>query len=356
LLINERHANRSTTLKPVSEAGSDMGLDREVAELVRRPTRLRALAALEANAESSAEALDRIAGLACRVLDVPVVLVNLVGSDRQRFVGCATEDEEWASMDEMPLTYGFCPFAMAAADPYFLEDARADLALAENPAVTQLGVVAYAGVPLRVAGGEPIGTVCAIDRRPRAWTGEDLQLLADLAASATAELQLLTATRVLARQQLRLASLTELSGKLATASTPDDLVGQLATLDRLGAAGVWLLARDDGDQTLRTAGSDGLASPDLVSIAAASAPAEAAGGGRPAFLHTHAAVRERFGALLDARSETEAAAVLPLIVGGRPTGALAVAFDEEHDFADDERRYLEAIAGVSALALAGLTA
>jgi GAF domain-containing protein len=333
-----------------------MGVDREVAELVRRPARLRALAALEANAESSAAALDRIAGLACRLLDVPVVLVNLIGSDRQHFVGCGTEDEQWASVREMPLTHGFCPFALAATDPYALEDARTDLTLADNPVVTQHGVVAYAGVPLRVAGGEPIGTLCAIDRRPRVWTQDDLQLLVDLAASALAELQLLTATRILARQQLRLASLTELSRTLTAADTPDDLAAQLATLDRLGAAGVWLLARGDDDQMLRTAGSDGLASPDVVPVAAASAPTQAADAGRSDFLHTPAAVRERFGALLDARSETAAAAVLPLIVAGRPTGALALAFDEEHDFADDERRYLEAVAGVSALALAGSAA
>jgi GAF domain-containing protein len=332
-----------------------MGVDREVAELVRRPARLRALAALEANAESSAQALDRIAGLACRVLDVPVVLVNLIGSDRQRVVGCGTEDKQWASVREMPLTHGFCPFALAATDPYALEDARADVDHSRNPAVAEFGVVAYAGVPLRVA-GEPIGTLCAIDRQPRAWTAEDLQLLADLAASAIAELQLLTATRILARQQLRLASLAELSQTLAAARTPDDLVAQVAALDRLGAAGVWLLAPDDGDQMLHSAGSDGLASPDVVALDAASAPAEAVGAGRPGFLHTQAAVRERFGALLDARSQTAAAAVLPLMVAGRPAGALALAFDEEHDFVDDERRYLEAVAGVSALALAATSA
>jgi len=325
-------------------------VDRQVAELVRRPTRLRALAALEANAESAAQALDRIAGLACRVLDVEVVLVNLIGADRQRVVGCGTEDAQWAGVREMPLTHGFCPFAMTGTDPYAIEDAR--VAAAENPAVAQFGVVAYAGVPLRVAGGEPIGTLCAIDRRPRAWSPDDLQLLSDLAASAIAELQLLTATRVLARQQLRLASLAELSQALATASTPADLAERVAALDRVGANGVWLLARDEGDEVLRTAGSDGLASPDVVAVSAASAPAEAVSAGTPGFLPTQAAVRERFGALLDARSQTAAAAVLPLVVAGRPTGALTLAFDEEREFVDDEQRFLEAVAGVSALALA----
>jgi GAF domain-containing protein len=103
------------------------------------------------------------------MLGVPVVLVNLVGGERQRFLGCAA-DEPWASMTEMPLTAGFCPFALGAAEAYALTDARLDSALAVNPAVEQLGVVAYAGVPLRTADGEAIGTLCAIDFEPRAGT------------------------------------------------------------------------------------------------------------------------------------------------------------------------------------------
>ena len=142
---------------------------------VRRPSRLRALAELEANAESSAQALDRIARSACRVLDVPVVLVNLVGADQQRFVGCAGP-EPWPSTRELPLTAGSARSSSRAGEPYTLADARAaNRSSAANPAVKQFGVVAYAGVPLAPTDGEPVGTLCALDyeaahverRRPR---------------------------------------------------------------------------------------------------------------------------------------------------------------------------------------------
>jgi hypothetical protein len=99
-----------------------------------------------ARGERSAEALDRIARVACRVLDVPVALVNLIAADRQQFVGCGGP-EPWASMTGMPLDAGFCPFVLGG-DAYTLEDAWTVPAHAGDPAV-ELGVVAYAGVPLR---------------------------------------------------------------------------------------------------------------------------------------------------------------------------------------------------------------
>jgi GAF domain-containing protein len=111
----------------------------------------------------------------------------------------------------MPLTAGFCPFAVGADDTYALGDARSDPATAANPAVEQLGVVAYAGVPLRAAGGEPVGTLCAIDYEPREWSETDLGLLAELGAGAIAELQLLAATRRLAWHHAGLEALTALA-------------------------------------------------------------------------------------------------------------------------------------------------
>ena len=95
---------------------------------------------------------------------------------------------------------------------------RAPGSRAANPAVEQLGVVAYAGVPLRAADGEPIGTLCALDYEPRTWSKDDLAFLTDLAAEVIAELQLLTATRLAARDRARLRELSALSSALAPAT------------------------------------------------------------------------------------------------------------------------------------------
>jgi GAF domain-containing protein len=307
---------------------------------------------LGANAESSAEALDRIARTACRVLGVPVVLVNLVSADRQHFVGCAGP-EPWPSTSGMPITAGFCPFTLGADESYSLSDARVDPVLAANAAVEQFGVVAYAGVPLRSVGGEPIGTLCAVDYEPRVWSEDDLGLLADLAAGVVAELQLLTATRLLARDQVRLRALATLTSALVPTETADDVIDEVVrAVDRFHPNAVWLLMPDESGQALRTAAATGAARHGDVPLTAPMAPAEVVRTGEPDFAMTRADVRDRFDALLEVMPEVGAVAVLPLSAGEHHVGALAMSFADERPFSADDRAYLAAVGGVSGLALA----
>lgn len=248
------------------------------------------------------------------------------------------------------------PFALGADAAYSLEDARVDPALATNPAVEEFGVVAYAGVPLRATGGEPVGTLCAIDFEPRTWDEGDLALLADLAAGVTAELQLLAATRQMARHHSGLQALTRLSHGLATAETAEDVLRDLLpALDRFAPAAVWVLLTDESEHTLRTAAATddvvGARHADLP-LAATSAPAEVVRTGQPEFLLTRADMRGRFDALLEERPEVGAVALLPLTAGESRIGALALCFDDERVLSLHDREYLTAVGGVAGLALA----
>jgi len=65
-------------------------------------------------------------------------------------------------------------------------------------------VIAYAGVPLTVQ-GEAIGAFCVVDNKPRVWSDDELQLLADLAASVVSEIELRMALRS-AREQAALSA------------------------------------------------------------------------------------------------------------------------------------------------------
>jgi GAF domain-containing protein len=327
-----------------------MELDPKVLDVVRRPSRLQALAALEANAESSAEALDRITRIACRALDVPVALINLISDERQRFMGCGSLPEPWASMGEMPLDAGWCPFALDADQAYAFADARADATVAENPAAQQLGVVAYAGVPLRTAGGEAVGTLCAVDYEPHDWTEDELALMADLAESALAELQLLSASRFAARTHERLHALESVSCALATAATPEDVLGTvIGAVERTDAGALWTVAEDESALDAAAAAGDGEAVAERVPLDAPLAPARVARGGEAEFLTSRSDVKAAFGLR---EAPVGAVALLPVMAGDRRIGVLGACYADERLFSDEDREYLAALAGISGLALA----
>jgi GAF domain-containing protein len=58
----------------------------------------------------------------------------------------------------------------------------------DNLAIRDLGVIAYAGIPLTTPDDEVLGSFCAIDHKPRVWTQANLDVLSDLADSAMAHI------------------------------------------------------------------------------------------------------------------------------------------------------------------------
>lgn len=158
--------------------------------VVHDPDRLAALAGSGMLAVRDDPAFDRLARLATRVLDVPVALVSLVDEDRQVFASCIGLEGPYADARETPLTHSFCQHAVAAREPLVVSDAREHPVLKTNRAIDDLGVVAYAGVPLIDPEGHALGTLCVADSRPRSWSDEDVETLSDLASSVLTEMQL----------------------------------------------------------------------------------------------------------------------------------------------------------------------
>ena len=134
------------------------------------------------------DALQRVAGYAAQMLDVPVALISLLGEARAFAAGSEGEGEGWRARREAPLARTLCQYAVAAGRPLLIDDAREHPLVRENP-VAWLGEVAYAGVPIRGVDGAVRGSLCAIDARPRAWTDGDARTLADLALFASLALE-----------------------------------------------------------------------------------------------------------------------------------------------------------------------
>ncbi|MDP9364424.1 MAG: GAF domain-containing protein, partial [Chloroflexota bacterium] len=178
------------------------------------PTRLAALRGTALLDTLPEPAFDRLARLATRVLGVPTALVSLVEADRQFFKSVVGLPEPWASRQETALTHSFCQHVVANRGPVVVPDARVDVRFAANLAIRDLGVVAYAGVPLVDADGHVLGSFCAIDARPRDWTAGDIEVLGDLAAAVVTEIEL----RAAAETRHRLAAIVE--------SAEDAIVGR----------------------------------------------------------------------------------------------------------------------------------
>lgn len=125
------------------------------------------------------EDFDRLAGLASRLFNVPIVLVSLLARDRQFFKAQVGFD-----VCETSREVSFCAHAIVQDDILIIPDAAKDPRFSSNPLVLGPPFIRfYAGKPLATGTGEKIGTVCLIDTKPRnTFTVEDRKNLTDLAA------------------------------------------------------------------------------------------------------------------------------------------------------------------------------
>ena len=166
----------------------------DLLDIVRNLNRLSALRRTGLLDSPPEETFDRFTRLASRLFKTPVALVSLVDADRQFFKSAVGLPEPWQTRRETPLTHSFCKYAIASPEPLVIPDARKDPTFRDNPAVRELKIVAYAGVPLTVSGCA-LGAFCVIDDEPHAWSYDEVQTLRDLAGCVTREIDLRTRLR-----------------------------------------------------------------------------------------------------------------------------------------------------------------
>jgi GAF domain-containing protein len=155
------------------------------AETMADPARLAAVK--EAEAEIAKHpAFEQLSVLASQLLVSPVSIASLINDTHQVYKGQVGVQEPFASEGRVELSHTFCQWVVSANDALVVDDARRHKVLKDNPVAKELGVVAYAGMPVTGRGNLPVGSMCAIDVRPRNWTPEDLKTLQDLATVASA--------------------------------------------------------------------------------------------------------------------------------------------------------------------------
>lgn len=163
-------------------------------DIIRNPERLAALRSTGLVDAPPERTLQQLARVAAKALDAKVALVSLVEEERQCFRNAAGPGADALPADrQTPLSHSFCKHAVVSRRPFVVDDARLHPLVADNPSVTELGVIAYAGIPLATADGHMIGSLCVIDSRPRHWSDDQIEMLTALADAAMAAIELRTA-------------------------------------------------------------------------------------------------------------------------------------------------------------------
>lgn len=172
-------------------------------------------------------AFDRITALAARVFDVPIAIVSVVDHDRIWFKSHYGLDI--SQIDRAP---GLCASAILQHEPWIISDAPSDPRALSNPLVAgEFGLKFYAGVPLALAGGHNMGTLCILDFEPRELSADETSSLQDLADMVTGELEL----RLASRQALEAATERE--------RVKDAFVGMLSHEIRTPVTTIYAAAR-----------------------------------------------------------------------------------------------------------------
>jgi two-component sensor histidine kinase len=165
---------------------------------LRNPERLAALADTHLPDSGAEEAFDRLTRMVTRLLGVPVSLISLVDDKRQFFKSQHGLPGATAAERQTPLSHSLCQHVVIARAPLIVTDAENDPRVRDNPAIPDLGVKAYLGVPLTLPSGHVIGSLCAIDTAPRPWSDADLKSMRDIAEIVMNEIGL---RREIARRQ-----------------------------------------------------------------------------------------------------------------------------------------------------------
>ena len=131
------------------------------------------------------ERFERITRIVCRSLNVPISAISLVDENRQWF-----KSIQGLSVSGTPRSMAFCAHAILEDKPFVIGDTTKDERFHNNPLViNEPGIRFYAGIPLSIVNNLRIGTLCAIDRKPREITEEEIEILEDLKIIVESEMK-----------------------------------------------------------------------------------------------------------------------------------------------------------------------
>ncbi|WP_162561158.1 sensor domain-containing phosphodiesterase [Methylobacterium terrae] len=198
-----------------------------------RLSELHALGLLDTPPEDHFDAVCRLARTLFRV---PYAWISLVDADRLWCKASAGIQFGPTGRDA-----AFCNHAILSDAPLVVEDAAADPRFRDVALVTgPRSVRFYAGIPLMLRPGLPLGTLCLADTVPRRLTDDETARLSDLTAVVVAQIR---------HYEARVASETEARRRRASEDALSRANRNLTLAEQMGRIGHWRVDLASGATT-----------------------------------------------------------------------------------------------------------
>jgi len=150
--------------------------------------RLAALVELNLLDTDSEPVFDRITIKLARVFEMPIALITFVDRDRQFFKSHTGLPDDLAKTRQSPRNVSVCGHVVARNEVMVIEDLARDRRFANNPLLREHGIRFYAGAPLLAPNGQPIGSLCLMDLKPRTFSNREKRLLMEYASDVMEEI------------------------------------------------------------------------------------------------------------------------------------------------------------------------
>ena len=354
------------------------GAEPTVEAAVHDPARLAAVARSGLLELAQQDSWDGLTSLAARLLGAPMAFLTVVDDDQSAWLATCGVDTSGTERPGGPVSGSFCQYVIADRAPFAVSDASVHPRTSRNPAVTEMGVRAWAGFPVIDHEGYALGSFCVMDVVPREWSADDLTTLQVLAQAASSQLSLIAAVRAEAQVQAELrvtqqagsqaqARLEQLAGVtlgLLAADSPEALTDIVINqaLPVLGVDGGAVVVREDDRFRLAVSGRLHERVQAIYGDLPLESPLPAchvARTGETLVLPNRAAGLAFHPVLAQVYADTERSswAFLPLRLGDEVLGSLSVAWQDERDSVPaDELELIAAFAAQCTQALARIRA
>ena len=189
------------------------------------PSRLAAIAATELVDTPAEECFDRYTRLAKDLLNAEMAIVSLVMDDRQFYKSAIGLMEPLATERGSPISCSLCKIGVERRKTLAIRDGPNDPAFCDHPAIRDLEIDSYLGIPIFDENDHALGKLCVLNLEPREWSDKDIENLSVLAGAVRNEILL----RKLSLQQHYAQKEHEL-----LASIMDTSVAAIVVLDTKG--------------------------------------------------------------------------------------------------------------------------